>query len=90
MAERTAYSAVHAIVHSYREFFNPLLKDSKFRETGGVVIMILGKSSITKLSHPMNLSLLETIFALNVHLGPGRLGLLRIEEITFWQISNIS
>ncbi|KAH6569279.1 hypothetical protein BASA50_008110 [Batrachochytrium salamandrivorans] len=32
--ERTAYSAMHAMFHSAREYLNPLLQDSKFRETG--------------------------------------------------------
>jgi ubiquitin-like-conjugating enzyme ATG3 len=32
--ERTAASAVKSVFHSAREYFNPLLKDSKFKETG--------------------------------------------------------
>jgi hypothetical protein len=32
--ERTTYSTVHSYLHSAREYFNPLLKDSKFKETG--------------------------------------------------------
>ncbi|KAI8916113.1 autophagocytosis associated protein, partial [Gorgonomyces haynaldii] len=32
--DRTAYSTVHAIFHSAREYLNPLLSESKFKDTG--------------------------------------------------------
>lgn len=32
--ERTTFSAIHSIFHSAREFLNPLLVASKFKETG--------------------------------------------------------
>ncbi|KAI8925278.1 autophagocytosis associated protein [Entophlyctis helioformis] len=32
--ERTTFSAVHAMFHSAREYLNPLLRNSKFRDTG--------------------------------------------------------
>lgn len=32
--ERTAYSTAHAMFHSAREYLNPVLKNSKFKETG--------------------------------------------------------
>jgi ubiquitin-like-conjugating enzyme ATG3 len=38
MAERTTFSAVHSIFHSAREYLNPLLKNSKFKETGVLTI----------------------------------------------------
>ena len=35
--DRTALSAVKSVFHAAREYLNPLLKESKFKETGGKV-----------------------------------------------------
>ena len=34
--ERTTFSKVHSVFHSAREYLSPILKDSKFRETGAI------------------------------------------------------